>query len=256
MRPLALLAALIAVAADWPAFRGDGTGASPETNLPAGFSDTSGLRWKADLPGRGVSAVVTFGGTVYVTASSGKRDDRLHVLAFDEATGKPRWHRQLAATGSTAAHPDTCMAAMTPVADASGVYALFATGDLAAFTPDGTLRWYRSLVSDYPTLSNGTGMAASPVLAGGRPIVPMDNSGESFIAALDPATGQNVWKTPRPKGPTWLTPAVRQSAAGKTEVIFPGTEIAAYDAESGTKVWSAPGGGGIPSPTVASVLSC
>ncbi len=246
--------AVLSVAADWPGFRGTGTGASTEKNLPTGFSETSGLRWKATLPGRGVSGVVTHGSRVYVTASSGQRDDRLHVLAYDAATGTQLWHRQLAATGSTAAHPDTCMAAPTPVADASGVYALFASGDVAAFDPDGTLRWYRSLVGDYPTITNQVGMASSPVLAAGKLIVPMDNYGESFLAALDGKTGQNLWKTPRNKDANWATPAVRTLADGKSEVLFPGRDLAVYDADTGAKKWAAKVPGGIASPTVAGDL--
>jgi len=247
-------ASVMGVAADWPGFRGTGTSTSAETNLPTGFSDTSGLRWKATLPGRGVSGVVTHGGRVYVTASSGPRDDRLHVLGYDAATGTPLWHRQLAATGSTAAHPDTCMAAPTPVADATGVYAQFASGDVAAFDADGTLRWYRSLVGDYPTITNQVGMASSPVLAAGKLIVPVDNYGESFLAALDLKTGQNVWKTPRPKEANWSTPAVRTLPGGKTEVIFPDRALTAYDADTGAKTWGAKLPGGIPSPTVAGDL--
>ena len=250
---LTLLAAL-GVAADWPGFRGTGTGASAEKNLPTGFSATSGLRWKVALPGRGVSGVVTHGGRVYVTASSGSRDDRLHVLCFDAATGARLWQRQLAATGSTAAHPDTCMAAPTPVADASGVYALFASGDVAAFDADGTLRWYRSLVGDYPTVTNQVGMASSPVLADGKLIVPMDNVGESFLAALDLTTGRNVWKTPRAKEMNWATPAVRSLADGGTEILFPGRDLAAYDGATGAKKWSAKLPGGIASPTVSGDL--
>ena len=248
------LLAVISVAADWPGFRGDGTGASAEKNLPAGFSESSGLRWKASLPGRGVSGVVTHGERVYVTASSGPRDDRLHVLCFDAATGAKLWQRQLAATGSTAAHPDTCMAAPTPVADATGVYALFASGDVAAFDADGTLRWYRSLVGDYPTVTNQVGMASSPLLADGKLIVPMDNVGESFLAALDLATGRNVWKTARAKEMNWATPAVRTLPDGGSEILYPGRDLAAYDAATGAKKWSAKLPGGIASPTVAGDL--
>ena len=248
------LLAVISVAADWPGFRGSGTGASAEKDLPTGFSETSGLRWKAALPGRGVSGVVTHGERVYVTASSGPRDDRLHVLCFDAATGAKLWQRQLAATGSTAAHPDTCMAAPTPVADATGVYALFASGDVAAFDADGTLRWYRSLVGDYPTVTNQVGMASSPVLADGKLIVPMDNVGESFLAALDLATGRNVWKTARAKEMNWATPAVRTLPDGGSEILYPGRDLAAYDAATGAKKWSAKLPGGIASPTVAGDL--
>jgi outer membrane protein assembly factor BamB len=144
------------------------------------------------------------------------------------------------------------MAAPTPVADASGVYALFATGDLAAFDKDGALRWYRSLPTDYPGLSNQVGMASSPVLAGGKLIVPMDNTVESFVAAVDPATGANVWRQSRPKETGWLTPCVRTRDDGRPEVVFPSMrEAVAYDPATGNKNWAFAASGDIPSPTPA-----
>ncbi len=176
---------------------------------------------------------------VYITCSSGTRDDRLHVLCFDVTTGKQLWHRQLQGTGGTACHPKTCMAANTPAADETGVYALFATGDLVAFDADGTLRWYRSLVGDYPTITNQVGMASSPVLVKDRLIVPMDNSGDSFIAAVDTKYGKNVWKVERPRDINWVTPLVRE-VSGRTEVLFAGlcrTHLIAYDAANGDKRW-------------------
>src|SRR5262249_27349876 len=114
---LALLAAP-ATAADWPQFRGPaGTAVSHEANLPVKWSAAEGLRWKAELPGRGVSCPVVAGGRVYVTTASGPKNGRLHTLAFDAATGKKLWERQLVATGLTNCHPMTSMAAPTPVAD-------------------------------------------------------------------------------------------------------------------------------------------
>jgi outer membrane protein assembly factor BamB len=233
------------MAADWPQFRGpNATGISSEKNLPTEWSKTEGIKWKASLPARGVSCPVVAGGKVYITCSSGKRDDRLHVLCFDAATGKQLWHRQLQATGGTACHPKSCMAANTPVADETGVYALFATGDLAAFDADGTLRWYRSLVGDYPTITNQVGMASSPILVKDKLIVPMDNAGESFLAAVDTKYGKNVWKASRPRDINWVTPIVRE-VGNATEVLFaaPGG-LTAYDAATGDKRWSYKGGGG------------
>lgn len=244
--PLAL--ALPLLAADWTQFKGpNATGVSPEKNLPTEWSKDKGIKWKATLPARGVSSPVVVGNRVYVTCSSGNRDDRLHVLCFDVATGKQLWHRQLQATGGTSCHPKSCMAANTPVADETGVYALFATGDLAAFDADGTLRWYRSLVGDYPTITNQVGMASSPVLVGDRLIVPMDNSGESFIAALDTKYGKNIWKTARPREINWTTPLVRK-VGNTTEVLFAGPNgLEAYDVATGESRWSyKPGVGTIP----------
>jgi outer membrane protein assembly factor BamB len=224
---------------DWPQFRGpNATGVSTEKNLPLEWGKDKGLKWKAALPARGVSSPVVFGERVYVTCSSGVRDDKLHVLCFDAASGKQLWHRHLKATGGTAAHPKSCMAANTPVVDETGVYALFATGDLACFDTDGTLRWYRSLVGDYPTITNQVGMAASPVLVKDRLIVPMDNAGESFLAAVDTRYGKNVWKAERPREINWITPIARTIDTSTTEVLFGGpTGLTAYDASTGGKRW-------------------
>ncbi len=239
--------------ADWPQFRGPhGNGTTDETNLPVKWSATQGVKWKADLPGKGVSSPVVAAGKLYVTCSAGPRDDRLFVLAFDAATGKELWRRPLAATGSTACHPTTCMAAPTPVATPDGVFALFASGDLAAFDAAGTLLWYRSLVGDYPTVLNQVGMAASPLLAAGKLIIPMDNVGDSFLAALDPTTGKNLWKTARPKDQVWVSPVVR-TVGDKTEIVFQGgKELFAYDATTGTKTWSYKMDGAyVPTPVIA-----
>lgn len=245
------LASVVVLVGDWPQFKGrDGRGVSDESSLPVEWSQEKGIRWKASLPSRGISGPVVANGRVYVTCSSGARDDRLHVLAFDVRTGAKLWHRQLLATGSTACHPKTCMAAPTPAADANGVYALFATGDLAAFDSNGQLRWYRSLVTDYPAISNQLGLAASLAIAGNRLILPLDNAGDSFLAAIDTATGKNVWKVSRPRDINWTTPVFR-TVNGITEVILQSPKgVFAYDLATGQERWVVKQGGSIPSPSV------
>src|SRR5205823_5495176 len=120
-----LLLAAAGVAGDWPQFRGPGgTGASEETGLPVKWGPAQNVGWKAELPGRGASSPVVAGGRVYVTACTGPRQERLHVLAFDSATGKRLWERQFWATGNTLCHPKTSMAAPTPAADGQAVFAL------------------------------------------------------------------------------------------------------------------------------------
>ena len=236
---LLLLASTAVHAGDWPQFRGpNASGVSDETGLPVKWSKTSNVRWKAEIPGRGVSSPVVAAGRVYVTSCSGVRHDRLHVLCFDAATGKQLWHRQLWATGNTGSHPKTSMAGPTPVADADGVYALFATGDVAAFDRDGNLRWYRSLTGDYPTIANQVGMAASPILWKDVLIVPMDNTGDSFLAGLDTKTGRNQWKAPRPRDINWTTPVLRKAADGEEVLFQAGGSLNAYDPSSGERKWS------------------
>src|SRR5262249_23517071 len=146
----ALLGLPAARAADWPQFRGPGgRGVSEEAGLPVRWTNSDNVRWRAELPGPGAASPVVAGDRGYVTACSGPRQDRLHVLCFAAKDGHKLWERRLWATGGTMCHAKTNMAAATPVADAAGVCALFGTGDFAAFSPDGDLAWYRALAKDH-----------------------------------------------------------------------------------------------------------
>jgi outer membrane protein assembly factor BamB len=146
------------------------------------------------------------------------------------------------------------MAAPTPVTDGKNVYALFATADLVAFDADGNLLWYRSLVGDYPNITNQVGMAASPVLAKNVLVVPMENAVESFLAGVDVKSGKNRWKVERPRGLNWSSPALVQ-VNGRTDVVYQnGTQVVAFDPETGRQRWTAPPGvspSTIPSPSAA-----
>lgn len=242
-----------ASAGDWPQFRGPGgTAVSDEKGLPEKWSAKENLRWKVELPGRGVSNPVVAGGRVYVTACTGYREDRLHVLSFDAASGKKLWERQFWATGHTQCHPKTCMAGPTPVTDGQHVYALFATGDLFCLDKNGDLVWYRALVPDYPTIGNNVGMAASPILYKDVLLLPMENVGESFAAGLDKRTGRNLWRAERARDINWVTPLLIPGGKG-TEVLFQSkSALTAYEPESGKKLWEYADGSltTIPSPTM------
>jgi outer membrane protein assembly factor BamB len=251
-----LLAPVTLHATDWPQFRGpDGRGVADDTGLPAKWSPTENIRWTADLPGRGLSCPVIAGGRAYVTACSGVNQDRLHVLAFDALTGKKLWERQLWATGTTLCHPKTSMAASTPVTDGKAIYALFATGDLVAFDAQGQLLWYRPLEQDYPTVGNNVGMAASLALWKDVLIVPMENTGDSFVAGIDTGTGKNRWKVTRNRGINWVSPFVRETGGHGEVLVQSGSELSALDPATGRKLWHYSGGlSTIPSPFPANDL--
>ena len=240
---LALLAAAGARAGDWPQFRGPNGGVSEETGLPVGWGPDRNIRWKAPLPGQGHSNPVIAGGKVFVTASSGFQERRLHVLCLDQASGKQLWHRQFQSTGSTLCHPQSNMAAPTPATDGKAVYALFGTGDLAALDADGNLLWYRSLALDYPARGNVNGMAASPLLWKDVLILPLDNLGDSFLAGVDVQTGKNLWKTARPRDHNWASPLLVPQGDRAQVVMSAIAGLSAYDARSGKELWTCPGNG-------------
>src|SRR5262245_45649914 len=108
----------VAAAEMWPQFRGpDGRAVATDRGLPETFGPNENVRWKTDLPGRGLSCPVVAGGKVFLTANSGMSQNRLHVLALNLATGKELWQRQFWTTGQTLCHEKTCMACPTIVTD-------------------------------------------------------------------------------------------------------------------------------------------
>lgn len=240
---VAALAACLPIAAfagdAWPQFRGpDGAGVSAATGLPVTFNAAENLRWKAELPGRGVSCPVIVGGKVFLTANSGMDMTRLHVLALDQTSGKKLWERQFWATGQTLCHPKTCMACPTMVADGSGVYAVFATGDLVSLTADGDVRWIRSMSNEFPKMVNHVGGSSSLVMAGGVLGVLLENQGESYLFGIDPATGSTRWKAPRPLQVNWNTPLVQLRGGGYEFVVSSYADVSGYDAATGKLRWS------------------
>jgi outer membrane protein assembly factor BamB len=236
---MAAVVVLLFCGSDWPQFRGsDNTSVCGERDLPLRFgpeasgglsrfsSDENGtvpfpnVAWKAPLPGSGPSGPIVVRGRVVVTAASGPRQDRLHVLALDAASGKLRWERQLWATGSTIHNPFGGVAANTPASDGRRIFALFSSNDLVCFDLDGNLQWLRGLSYECPTARSDAGMASSPLVVGGIVIVQVQNAGESFVAGIDASTGQTRWRLQREQEPIWSSPTVLRGKTPADDLVL------------------------------------
>lgn len=225
--------------ADWSQFRGpSGSAVAKDVEgLPTDWAPNKNVAWKVALPGKGLSSPIVVGDRVFVTASSGARQDRMHLECFDAKTGKRLWQRQLWATGETNCHPKTNMAAPTPASDGRRLVVLYATNDLACLDLDGNVRWIRGLSQDYPSASNSVGLASSPAVAADVAIVQIETQAESFAAGIDLATGKNRWKLERPRGANWTSPTILDGP--EPLVLLQGSDgLIALDAKTGKKVWS------------------
>lgn len=254
---LLTIAALASTAmADWPAFRGDGSSYAPQASPPSEWSIESGanVAWTADLPGRGVSGPIVVAGRVFVTASDGPQRERLHVLAFDQATGKRLWSRQLWATGRSNCHDTSAVAAPTPASDGERVFAFFSSNDLVALSLDGDVEWVRGLTLDHPGVGNDIGMASSPVVAGDAVVVQAECMGESFAIAVDRRTGATLWDIDRPKESNWASPLPWVTDDGRAAVWLQSSSgVSLRDAMTGEELAKIGAQtGGIPSPSPAS----
>src|SRR5262245_40718585 len=96
-RCLFLLALLFSgpLLADWPGWRGrNQDGIAADQDLPVTWSATQNVRWKAPLPGVGVSAPIVSGDRVFATSSTGKTGEHLHLFCFHLGTGRRLWERR------------------------------------------------------------------------------------------------------------------------------------------------------------------
>jgi len=232
------------LAADWTQFRGsDSTGVGSGDAVPLPFGPKQHLAWRADLPGRGLSSPVLVGNHVFLTASSGEKQNRLHVLAFNAKTGLKLWQRTVWATGPTDSHPKTCMAAPTPASDGKYLVALFATNDLICVDLDGNLQWIRSLTDENPGATDGRGLASSPLIIGSTVIIQCENQNTSFAAGIDLLTGKNRWRQDRPREVNWSSPISipGESPDHRLALLQGYNKLSACEPLTGKEVWAIKG---------------
>jgi outer membrane protein assembly factor BamB len=231
--------------ANWLQFRGPGGSAvSAATGLPSTLSESL-IAWKQPLPGRGISSPLVVGDRLYLSASSGPDQDRLHILCLRASDGARLWERQFWATGRTMTHPKIGVATCTPCSDGQRIFAAFSSNDVVCLDLDGHLLWMRGLTRDYPNASNSLGMASSPIVVGSTFILPVENDSESFAIGLDARTGANRWKINRPKASNWTSPVLIPSADSHQNrvALMSGSGIDFIDPETGAPTAQFAGGG-------------
>lgn len=236
-----LCALTLLTGADWRQFRGtDTSSVASNEALPTSWSDKENIAWKSKLPGRGLSGPIVIGDRVYVTASSGHHQDRLHVLAFDAASGQQLWERQFWATGRTMCHEKMAVATPQPASDGQRIFAFYSSNDMACLDLDGNLLWFRGLTHDYPNASNSLGMSSSPVVVGDIVIAQVESDSESFAVGLDVTTGQQRWKIDRPKMSNWTSPVLMLGKTPSEDLVVmqSGAGLTAYHPQTGEAAWT------------------
>lgn len=235
MRLLAALLLLpaLALAGDWPRFRGpNGVGVSAQqAPLPDAIGPDTNVAWKTDIPA-GKSSPALTETRIFLT---GHQDDKLFTLALDRATGKLLWSHEAPARRLEKLHQLNDEASSSPVTDGENVYVFFGGYGLLSYTADGQERWRRPM----GPFTNFHGMGSSPVYLEGKVLMVCDQDQGAHVLALDAATGETIWRTERPDMVhSFSTPSLFQPKDGPAQLVVPGSyQMVSYSVEDGSEIW-------------------
>jgi outer membrane protein assembly factor BamB len=238
-----LLLTGLLTAQNWPSWRGEGgngaiTGEQPPLDL------AGKLLWKVELPGRGCSTPIVWNDKLFVTSPI---DDKDGLLAYD-SKGKELWRKSFGAITSGRGQRVGSSTNSSPVTDGNVVVAYFKSGTVACVDLDGKPLWQINLQETYGKDNLWWDQGTSPVFAAGKVVVAvMQTEGESYIVALDPETGKEVWKTSRKfetgkeSGDAYTTPHVVKRDGKEQIITWGGDHLTGHDAETGKLVWQCGG---------------
>ncbi len=182
------------MAQEWTRFRGpNGTGISTAQGIPSSFS-LSEAHWRLRLRGEGHSSPVLWGKRVFVTSYDAV-NELFIIQCLNADNGSELWSHSLAQKPYHT-HNFNHMASSTPVTDGKRLMVISSeptAQTMVALDLDGNQLWTQQFET---TLSNHGG-GVSPIIYDDRVILAGDEDGESFLSALDLATGKVLWKTQR-----------------------------------------------------------
>ncbi|MEN6575236.1 MAG: PQQ-binding-like beta-propeller repeat protein [Phycisphaerales bacterium] len=248
-----LVVAASSLAADWPQWRGPFfNGATDEQDVPASWSQTEGIAWVCPLPGPSGATPVISKGRVFVTSTVKGTGDFV-AICLDAKTGKPLWQKTVGSDSRR--YPRNSLASPSPVADGNSVFFLYGEGTLVGFDYEGNQLWSRGIEKEFGNLALQFGYSSSPLLYDGKLFItvirrdtpyrdpPASAPLDSFLLALDPATGRDLWRHIRKTNTfdegmeTYSTP-VPLVRDGKAELLLTGGDfVTAHDPATGQELW-------------------
>ena len=236
---LLLLAAGIAVAADWPQWRGPRRDAvSQETGLLQEWPQAGPkLLWQLKDLGDGYATPAVAGARIYLQSNRGL--DNEFVQAFAVQDGKPLWTARLGKVGNPDMQPSYPKARSTPTVDGERLYALGSDGDLVCLeAASGKTNWRKSLRADFGGKPGKWAYAESP-LVDGDVLVATPGGKDATIVALDKRTGAVIWKSAVPGGDVAAyASAIAIEAAGRKQYVqFLDQGVVGVDAKTGQFLW-------------------
>jgi len=245
---------LPARAENWPQWRGPlFNGSSPETGLPTKFSKTDNVKWSIQLPGPSAASPIIWGDRVFISSAHQEKKS-LWALCFDRKTGQKLWEQEVAPGYSQDRQSN--YASPSPATDGKLVVFFYGSGDLAAFDLAGKKIWSRNIQKDYGPFAFNWTFSTSPLLFEHKLYLQVlqrdvpanghgrsDGPNDSYLLALDPETGRELWKQLRPseareESREAFTTPVPFTENGRTQLLIAGGDcLSGHDPANGKEFW-------------------
>jgi len=249
-----LVAGSIAQAGDWPHWRGPYfNGSTDEKNLPSDWSQTEGVTWSVELAGSSAATPIIWEDRVFISGVDSARNVLL-AMCFDRTDGNLLWQHDIA-KGISQDNRST-YASSSPVTNGKIVVFFYANGDLVCFDLKGIRKWARNLHDDYGEFAFQWTFSSSPTLFDDKLFVQVlqrdvparghglkDRKNESYILAMNPATGENLWRQIRPSEAiaesreAFTTPIPYSFGGNKQLLVAGGDAMTGHDLETGKELW-------------------
>ena len=224
---------------NWPAFRGPGgNGVTFSEKIPMEWNGETGenILWKIPVPMEGYNSPIVWDGRLFL---SGADRNNQAVFCYNTENGELLWRADLDdIPGSPQERPrtteDTGYAASTMATDGRRVFVIFATGDAAGLSMDGTRIWAKNLGQP----QNHYGHSSSLIVFEDRLLIQYDQNTGGRLIALNTRSGEVIYDRPREVEISWASPILVDTGSRTELILNSNPSVVSYDPVSGTELWS------------------
>ncbi|MCK9315160.1 MAG: PQQ-like beta-propeller repeat protein [Verrucomicrobia bacterium] len=245
----------------WMHWRGPSmNGSTTTTNLPVEWSEQTNIVWGITMPGKSSSTPIVFNTNIFAVSQGSY--GRLLLLNLAMKNGTVLWEKEIGRLENweeNSFFEKGLYSQCSPTTNAKNIWALFGSGDIAAYDFAENELWKRNLVREHGYCENRFLNAATPVHFAGKLYIPVGSpnmASESgtekeggmekpVILCLDATSGKTLWTR------EWLAQANDNLKAGplsailyegegkgKSQLIVSGANgLAGYSLGEGEELW-------------------
>lgn len=223
---------------NWPNFRGpEGNGIVFQTGFPTSWDGEKeeNIKWKAEITRPGFSSPIVWNNRVFL---SGADKESQEIYCWDADSGALLWTADAnGIPGSPEKRPDvaddTGYAAATMATDGTRVFAVYATGDIAAWDFEGNRLWAKNL--GLP--ENHYGHSSSLICYQNLVLVQFDQNTGGRILALNGSTGNVTYDKTRDVKISWASPILVNTGSRDEFILNAEPFVMSFNPGTGEELW-------------------